>query len=126
MKRTIWENLIIYLKDSGGLVNGGDIERLKWVNKEATLSQPETYFKPSNISRRLRELDEVGIIYSMEENSVFYKYQTPEEIKTKARMLPPLEDKKQRLQKRMYDFVVSLIPLSREEEERRLAVGLPI
>ncbi len=124
---TLWEKIIILLKEKKERekiewLNGGDVEResINWRIKKKGVW---VIVKPSNVSRRARDLAEVGIIDFKDEGSVSYKFLTCPEILEKAKTLMPLNDKKQAFQARMYKFVGE-ITISREEEVRRLVNGI--
>lgn len=68
MKKTLRQRLYAYLKARPGVfISGGELERI---------ASNATSYKPSTISRRLRELAEDGLIARNEEKrTVFYAYQ---------------------------------------------------
>ncbi len=79
MKQSLKNRALKYLRNNQGWINGGELERLAL----------EHGYKASNVSRRLRELCEDGLIerkIDKTENgkvaSVWYKATPPKEIKT--------------------------------------------
>lgn len=116
---TLWEKIIIYLKNQNEWTNGGTIEResINWIIKGKIV-------KPSIAGRRARDLAEVGIIDHKEEGSVYYRFLSCPEIKEKAKALM-LDDKKQRFQARMYWFV-KRITMTEEEIGQAHAMGIAI
>ncbi len=61
--------LVDFLKADGGWVHSGALERRYWVNPKNGRQ-----YKPSTMSRRLRELAEDAILFTKEEHGVWYRF----------------------------------------------------
>ena len=72
--KSVAEQLVEYLKYMmGGWINGGDLERMTFLTEKGTAA------KPSNISKRLRELSAAKKIEKdIKNGSVWYRYHEPE------------------------------------------------
>lgn len=69
LREQIYKKFRFYWKERGNpWINGSSVERYAL----------EQGFKPSNASRRLRELAEEGLLERLEEKSVSYRYKPTE------------------------------------------------